>query len=203
MQLEQLSTTEISHRLQAAPPIHELEEMIPGLPGEPRPAAVLLPLFRERGQWRLLFIRRALNDLDRHSGEVAFPGGRIEPGDPHPTNAALREAHEEIGLESDRVELLGQLPAFRTSSNFQVTPVVGSIPWPLALHPDQKEVARIFSIPLVWLAEPQNHQVRPWVPPGKAAPRPVAFFQRYDGERLWGVSARITLSLVRALRYNS
>lgn len=200
--LPTLSTAEISRRLRAAPPVHELEEMIPGLPGEPRPAAVLLPLFRDEGCWQLLFIRRALNRLDRHSGEVAFPGGRVEDGDSHPGDAALREAREEIGLDSSSVELLGNLPVFRTSSNFLVTPVVGRIPWPLPLRADPKEVARIFSIPLEWLADPSHHRVRPWRAPGHPTPRPVAFFERYEGERLWGVSARITLSLVRCLRYN-
>jgi len=198
-----LTTAEIQQRLQSAPPVEELEEMIPDLSGDPRPAAVLLPLFRRQGQWRLLFIRRALNHKDRHSGEVAFPGGGVEANDPHPTGTALREAQEEIGLEPDRVELLGQLPAFRTSSNYLVNPVVGHIPWPLPLRADPQEVARIFSIPLEWLARPDNHQVRPWQAPGHPNPRPVAFFEPYDGERLWGVSARITLSLVRCLRYNS
>ena len=199
MRLQTLSTIEISRRLRAAPTARAAEEMIPGLPGEPKPAAVLLALFRQQGRWRLLFIRRAVNSQDRHSGEVAFPGGSIERGDSHPVSAALREAREEIGLDAGSVELLGNLPAFRTSSNFLVTPVVGRIPWPLPLRADPAEVARIFSIPLEWLANPHYHEVRPWQAPGHPRPRPVAFFAPYDGERLWGVSARITLSLVEAL----
>lgn len=201
MPLPTLSTTEISRRLAtAAPGPAAPEEMIPGLPGQPKPAAVLLPLFRQQGRWRLLFIRRAVNSRDRHSGEVAFPGGRIERRDSDPAGAALREAREEIGLDGGAVELLGNLAAFRTSSNFLVTPVVGRIPWPLPLQADPTEVARIFSIPLEWLADARNHAVRPWRAPGHPHPRPVAFFDPYDGERLWGVSARITLSLIQCLR---
>ncbi len=199
MPLATLSTSDISRRLKENPPVGGLDEMIPGLPGEPKPAAVLIPLFRQQGRWRVLFIRRAVNHQDRHSGEVAFPGGRIEHRDPDPASAALREAREEIGLDAGSVELLGNLPAFRTSSNFLVTSVVGRIPWPLPLQADPAEVARIFSIPLEWLGDPRNHQVRPWRAPGHSRSRPVAFFDEYDGERLWGVSAWITLSLIQCL----
>lgn len=163
-----------------------------------RPAAVLLPLFQAEDRWRVLFIRRAESPRDHHSGQVAFPGGRLEPGE-WPAPAALREAREEIGLREDWVELLGQLAPYRTFSGYQVTPVVGRIPWPLDLAPDPREVARIFSIPLAWLADPDNHEIRPWPAPGHPAARPVVFFREYAGERLWGVSARISLSLTRAL----
>lgn len=194
-----LNADEIVHRLQAVNQVVDHEEPLTGLAGRPREAAVLLPLFRQDDQWRLLFIRRSVCEQDRHSGEVAFPGGRVEDTDPHSTGAALRECREEIGLHPQRVQLLGDLPAFRTSSNYMVTPVVGHIPWPVELQPDPREVARVFSIPLRWLADPDNHEIRPWHPPGHPAPRQVIFFREYDDERLWGVSARITVSLLTAL----
>ena len=198
---DSLSTAEISHRLQVnASKGVTPDEPISGRSGTPRPAAVLLPLFRERSQWNLLFIRRSLNIHDRHSGEVAFPGGRIESGEPDPRDAALREAHEEIGLKSGQVDVLGCLPAYRTSSNYLVTPVVGHVDWPAPLRPDPAEVARIFSMPLDWLADPRNHEVRPWKPPGINGTHRVVFFRQFAGERLWGVSARITLSLIQCLR---
>ena len=105
----------------------------------------------------------------------------------------------EISLQPQQVKLLGRLPAFRTSSNYLVTPVVGHVPWPAAMVPDKREVARIFSIPLAWLADSANHEVRPWRPPGYQVTREVVYFREYDGERLWGVSARITLSLLQVL----
>jgi 8-oxo-dGTP pyrophosphatase MutT (NUDIX family) len=200
MSLDALTAAEIARRLATPGPATAApEEVVYGAGQAPRAAAVLLPLFRAEGRWRLLYIRRAVNALDRHSGEVAFPGGRIEPADPHPTGAALREAEEEIGLAPHQVEVLGCLPAFLTASNYLVTPVVGRVPWPLELRPDPAEVARVFSLPLRWLADPGHHELRPWLPRGHHRPRPVLFFQEHDGERLWGVSARITLSLVQAL----
>ena len=160
---------------------------------------MLLPLFQQQGQWHLLYIRRAVNARDRHSGEVAFPGGRIEADDPHATAAALREAEEEIGLPQAAVAILGRLPRFHTASHYVVTPVLGLIAWPQPLRPDPREVARVFSLPLSWLADPRNHEERPWHPQGQPRPRSVIFYQERDGERLWGITARITLSLVQAL----
>lgn len=203
MHADVLSVPEISRRLKThVRASDDPEEPLSGLSGAPKAAAVLLPLFLERNRWNLLFIRRAVNTLDRHSGEVAFPGGSIEPDDLEPIDTALREAREEIGLRADAVDILGTLPRFLTSSNFMVTPVVGQVSWPVALQPDPAEVAYIFSMPLGWLADPRNHAVRPWQPPGRNRSRPVVFFQEYKGERLWGVSARITLSLIRCLHVN-
>jgi len=200
MHLDQLDNSAINQRLQREHPADAIHEKpLPGLAGKPTPAAVLLPLFRHQNQWHVLYIRRAVNHGDRHSGEVAFPGGRVEPDDRHTVAAALREAQEEISLQPQHVELLGQLPSFCTSSNYLVTPVVARVPWPAPLKPDAREVARIFSIPLAWLADSGNYEVRPWRPPGYKVSREVIFFREYDGERLWGVSARITLSLLQVL----
>jgi 8-oxo-dGTP pyrophosphatase MutT (NUDIX family) len=200
MSLDALTVSEIAHRLaQAAGRPVAREEVLYGRGEAPRPAAVLLPLFRREGRWRLLYIRRAVSAADRHSGEVAFPGGHIEASDPHPTGAALREAQEEVGLAAVQVQVLGRLPTLLTATNYLVTPVVGLVPWPLALRPDPAEVARIFSLSLHWLAQPGHHELRPWLPQGHSRPRQVVFFQEHHGERLWGVSARITLTLLQSL----
>ena len=164
-----------------------------------RHASVLLPLYCQNGAWHLVFIRRAEHAHDRHSGEVGFPGGRREDWDPDCTATALREAQEEIGLAPDQVRVLGRLRPLYTASQFLVTPVVGEIPWPQALRPEPREVSRIFSIPLAWLAAPDHHRLRPYPAPGHPQARDVVFFDEYDGELLWGVTAHITLDFLGCL----
>jgi len=121
----------------------------------PRVAAVLIPLLIRDNAWHILYTRRNAN-LPEHSDQVAFPGGRSDPEDTNLEMTALREAQEEIGLEPKDVQILGRLHDFLTITNYQVTPIAGVIPWPynfqLAIH----EVTRVFTIPLKWLADPQN-----------------------------------------------
>lgn len=167
----------------------------------PRPAAVLLPLFRLDGRWRLLLIRRAEHPNDLHSGQVGFPGGCVEPTDADADAAALREAEEEIALPAEQVRLLGRLRGLRTVSNFLVQPVVGCIGWPQPLRAQPGEVARIFSMPLDWLAAPSRWRVEIWPGPDHPQARRVLFFDEHEGELLWGVSARITLDLLEALGF--
>ncbi len=168
------------------------------LQGEPRPAAVLVPFFRQDGAWQLLFTRRT-ETLPEHSGQVAFPGGSVDPGDPSAEAAALREAEEEIGLPPANVRILGKLSQLNTVTNYLITPVIGVIQ-PLASYRIAvEEVGRVFSIPLPWLANPQNHEIRERQLPPPFPPVPVIYFQVYDGELLWGVTARIMLNLLEVL----
>ncbi len=164
-------------------------------------ASVLIPLFWHGEEWHVLYIRRVTNQRDRHSGQVAFPGGRRDPIDTDATSVALREAFEEIGLHQHEVEVLQVLPEYRTSSNFIVTPVVGIVPWPYPYRPQPDEVSRIFSIPLNWLANQSNVEVRDRDVTNDAvtATLKVVYYDKYDGELLWGASARMTISLLKAL----
>ena len=140
-----------------APPAWE-----PELKVEPRfvdreatPASVLVPLVL-REDVTVLLTRRT-DHLTDHPSQISFPGGRAEPSDADATATALREAHEEIGLEPSRVEVLGTLQIYTTSTGFIVTPVVGLIVPGFALNPDPFEVAEVFEVPLVWLMDPANH----------------------------------------------
>jgi 8-oxo-dGTP pyrophosphatase MutT (NUDIX family) len=166
---------------------------------EPKPAAVLVPMLRINGEWQLLYILRSKVEGDMHSAQVAFPGGRWDLGETKAEQAALREANEEIGLEAKGVRILGALEDFITISNYNVTPVIGVIPWPIAIHPDPREVQRAFTIPLIWLADPANREVRQRVAPDGQT-LDVVYFKEYDKELLWGVTARITLNFLEALK---
>ena len=176
----------------------------------PRPAAVLLPLFHldEEGEknniWQMLLTRRT-NTVAEHQGQVAFPGGSADPTDTSLEMTALREAHEEIGLDPSQVRILGKMNQVWTITNYLVTPVVGVIQWPFPLRLEEIEVSRVFSIPLDWLSNPDNHEIRyraipmPYSDILKREFHPVIYFQPYEGELLWGVSAEITLRFINTL----
>ena len=197
-----LTKTEIQARLKAA--------YVPGLLPEspypegmldskPQPAAVLIPFLQKEDGWHLLFIRRTVMPHDRHSGQVAYPGGRCDPQDPDAEAAALREAKEEIGVDLADVQILGRVRDMLTITNYRITPIVGTIPWPYDLTPQEEEVDRIFTIPFKWLAEPQNSTVKMRGLQILGRDVPVIYFDKYQGELLWGASARITVLLLEAL----
>jgi 8-oxo-dGTP pyrophosphatase MutT (NUDIX family) len=171
--------------------------------GQPQKAAVLLPFLVEDSTWKVLFIRRTENDSDRHGGQVAFPGGRSDAEDPDPETTALRETHEEIGVDPQDIRILGRLNDILTISNYLVTPVVGVIPWPYELQLSPSEVSRAFTIPLAWLCDPENRKIKERFIPDSHIPIKVIYFREYQGEILWGASARITLNLIRALNHTS
>jgi 8-oxo-dGTP pyrophosphatase MutT (NUDIX family) len=201
----QLSEREITQRLARALSassdwaVPEFPAVADFLEGPPRPAAVLIPLLWENDGWQLLFTRRNA-DLPEHSGQVAFPGGRADPGDTSPEQTALREAEEEIGIDPEDVRILGRLHDYLTITNYRVTPVVGVIPWPYPLRLANEEVSRAFTIPLDWLADPANHEERQRRLPSPHSPVFVIYFEPYDGEVLWGASARFTLALLDILK---
>ncbi len=127
-----------------------------------RPAAVLIPLIeRPAGLTLLLTLRSAT--LLKHSGQVAFPGGRIDDSDFSVVDAALREVREEIGIAAESVEVLGEMPRYRTGTGYVITPVVGLIDPGLTLNSlilEPAEVAEVFEVPFSFLMDPANHQRR-------------------------------------------
>jgi 8-oxo-dGTP pyrophosphatase MutT (NUDIX family) len=162
-----------------------------------RQAAVLVPLLQIRGDWHLLFTRRTETVLN-HKGQVAFPGGAVEPDDPDVEFAALRETHEEIGLAPERVKILGRMPDYATVSDFLISPVVGRVPWPFDMVLSSEEVVHAFTIPLRWLATSANWEEKPFVRPDGRQEQ-VIYYKTYSGELLWGITARITLNFLQIL----
>jgi 8-oxo-dGTP pyrophosphatase MutT (NUDIX family) len=165
---------------------------------EAQPAAVLIPLFFDHSSWNLLFTRRT-ETVESHPGQVSFPGGQIEDDDDDAIVAAIREACEEIGICAEDVNVLGEMNSLMTVTQFIVTPVVGTINWPVELKINQQEVAKAFGVPLTWLAKTENMEVQMREPliPGRQVP--VYFFKPYEGEIIWGVTARITVDLLKIL----
>jgi 8-oxo-dGTP pyrophosphatase MutT (NUDIX family) len=158
-EINSLTESEITDRLaKAFSEESQSDSYNPRFPSEffdnsPLDAAVLVPLLRVEHEWHILFTRRT-SSLPEHSGQVAFPGGRSDPGDTSPEITALREAEEEINLSANDVTILGRLVELRTISNYCVFPVIGRIPWPYKFQLAREEVSRIFTIPLEWLADP-------------------------------------------------
>lgn len=163
-----------------------------------RKAAVLVPLLYTEGEWHLLYIRRS-DGVQDHKGQVAFPGGAIEPEDLDVIAAAKRESLEEVGLPVDSIRVLGLLNARNTITNYYITPVVGVIAWPFPIQMQASEVSRVFTIPLRWLAIPDHHRSREVIRPNGVR-EPVHFFDEYDGELLWGITAAITLHFLEIIQ---
>lgn len=159
-------------------------------------AAVLVPLTYYRDEWHILFTRRT-DRVESHKGQVSFPGGACDEGETAPEQTALREAEEEIGIIPADVKVLGRLGRMVTVSNFQVSPIVGVIPWPYAFRMAGVEVARIFTIPLLWLANKNNY----WEFPLRESDRSLIAYHPYDGELLWGATARMTVNFLKTLEF--
>lgn len=157
-------------------------------------AAVLLPLMYFQDEWHILFTRRT-DRVESHKGQVSFPGGACDEGETTPEQTALREADEEIGMNPSDVKVLGRLSRMITISSFRVSPIVGVIPWPYAFRVAGVEVARVFTIPLLWLANRNNY----WEFSLRESERSLIAYHPYDGELLWGATARMTVSFLKTL----
>jgi len=164
-----------------------------------RKAAVLMPLYWEGSEWHLLFTRRS-EGVNDHKGQVSFPGGAVESTDLNVYKAALREAREEIGLESSDTEILGRLKNYETISHFVIAPIVAKIQWPFTINLNPDEVARVFSIPLNFLADRKNIETQVYTYPDGQTTR-IFYFKPYDGELVWGITARITVRLLKVLGF--
>lgn len=159
-----------------------------------RPAGVLAAFHEDDG--RLVLTKRA-SGLRHHPGQIALPGGKVDPGDADEIAAALREAREEVGLEPAQIELIGSLPAHRTVTSFAVTPVLGIIRGAFTPVAEPGEVDEVFTLPFAHIADPSRYRIerRRWLGGWRsyhAAP--------YGPYYLWGATARILLGLARRLQ---
>jgi 8-oxo-dGTP pyrophosphatase MutT (NUDIX family) len=165
-------------------------------PLERRPAAVLVGVV-ERPVGPALLLTQRPHHLRDHAGQICFPGGRVEPGDASIAAAALREAEEEIGLDPQRVELLGELQPYDTVTGFRIHPVVGWIEPPIELKPDSYEVEEVFEVPLQFVLDPGNHRRQSY----RRGPLTRAYYVLpYQGRFIWGATAGILVNLSTLLR---
>lgn len=160
-----------------------------------RRASVLVPIVARPDELTMLFTRRTAH-LRNHSGQIAFPGGGAEPGDASVEVTALREAHEEIGLEPARVEVLGRLSDYHTRTDFRITPVVGLVAPPFELRLDAHEVDEAFEVPLSFLLDPANHLRHQREFRGRTVPFYAIPYRDYY---IWGATAGMLINLYRFL----
>jgi 8-oxo-dGTP pyrophosphatase MutT (NUDIX family) len=162
---------------------------IPGF----RPAAVLVPILRSESGLELLFTVRGQR-LTHHAGQIAFPGGGLEPGE-SPEEAALRETREEIGLEVPMEAVLGRLDDHPSPARFIATPVVAWVAWPQPLEPNPSEVAEVFSVPLADLAA----IVPTWEERTMQEYRRRIHFYTWGERLIWGFTGNLVKELLGLL----
>jgi 8-oxo-dGTP pyrophosphatase MutT (NUDIX family) len=196
----EIDLDEIRRRLAAAAPAAQAlagDLGASGARGALMPASVLVPIVARRESLTVLFTRRTAH-LRAHSGQISFPGGRVEPQDVGPIETALRETREEIGLARERIELIGTLPECHTRTGYRITPVVGVVAPPFVLEADPQEVDAVFEVPLSFLLDPRNHQRHTRAFEG----RMISYFAMPYGEHyIWGATAAMLVNLYRQLVY--
>lgn len=177
---------------------------VPSLLGEQlkdvvlRPAAVLVPLVQRAREPHVLLTKRQ-SHLSVHAGQVSFPGGRVDATDPSAEAAALREAHEEIGLEPRYIKPLGWLPTRVTTTGFEIKPLVGWIDQLPELTLSDDEVEEVFETPLSFFLKAENRHVREMSAPGVLKHVPKTYVFTYEGREIWGATAGILVNLAEVV----
>lgn len=168
-------------------------------PRDPIHAAVLVPLIDRPDGLTVLLTQRA-TQLVRHSGQISFPGGRVEPSDADVAAAALREAREEIGLDPARVRVFGYLPDHLVTTGFRVTPVLSLVSPPFTLELNPAEVAGVFEVPVAHVFDTNNHQARL----RRVGDEEMMLLDiPWEGQNIWGATAGMLLTLVRMMESQS
>ncbi len=161
-------------------------------------AAVLIAVTNQAAPTVILTQRP--DTMRKHPGQVAFPGGRVDPDDHDHVSAALREAEEEIALSPDNVTIIGITDTYRTITGYAITPVIGVIPPDLTLHANADEVDAIFEVPLAFLLDPANHSTKDaiWDRRGR-----TYYEINWEDRRIWGATAAMIVNLSRRLDWLS
>jgi 8-oxo-dGTP pyrophosphatase MutT (NUDIX family) len=159
------------------------------------PAAVLIPVVNHADELTVMFTRRTAH-LAKHAGQISFPGGHIEESDKEPTDAALRETEEEVGLPRHHIDVIGQLENYISRTGFMITPVVGVIEPPFPMEPDPGEVDEVFEVPLSFLLNPENHHRHTRQVEGENR---EFYAMPYGDYYIWGVTAGILVNLYEYL----
>ena len=168
---------------------------LPGREGITTPAAVLMPIV-DRPEGLTMLLTQRSDTLPDHPGQISFPGGRTEPHDRSPADTALRETFEEIGLPPERVEILGAVGRYETTSGYSVTPVAGWVQPPFDLAIDPIEVADVFEVPLAFVLDPANFVQQERTVAGRSR----HYFACPFGDRyIWGATAAMILLFYYAL----
>jgi 8-oxo-dGTP pyrophosphatase MutT (NUDIX family) len=154
----------------------------------PVPAAVLIGLLRRGADWTVLYTARS-GALRAHSGQVAFPGGKIDPTDDGPASAALREANEEVALDPSEATIIGFMPPYRTGTNYLITPVVATVTPTKPFVANPTEVDAAFEVPLGWLADEKSYGVLRFKREGVEG---RTWELHHGGFRIWGITANLT-----------
>lgn len=162
-----------------------------------RPAAVLIPLIIKDNGLHLLLTQRAAH-LHDHPGQISFPGGRYEEADRNSVETALRETFEEIGIHRAHIDVIGSLPQYRTATGYDVTPVVSLVKPGFEVKIDSFEVASIFEVPLAFLMNEANHQLRKIELPNNAGKR-TFYAMPYEDHFIWGATAGMLRNLFHFL----
>jgi len=156
-----------------------------------RSSAVLVPLL-EGDSWNVLFTKRT-ESLSHHKGQICFPGGSRDPDDPDLLFTAMRELHEELGVDPTSVEVLGDLDDYVTVSDFVITPFVGVLPNNYPFRVNRDEIAEVLEVPLSFFLDPKNCRREWWVRRNRAG---WVYFYDYGQHTIWGVTAHILKNFI-------
>lgn len=184
----------ISNRLLASPepvaPATLTPDWVPDVPPErpPVPAAVLIGLIRRPEGLSILYTERS-PDLRSHSGQIAFPGGKIDPEDSGPGAAAVREAGEEVAMQAADARILGYMPLYYTGTNYLITPVVAEVTPSAPFVPNPGEVRSVFEVPLAYLMEPSSYST---FRINRAGREHSTWQITHSGLVIWGITANLT-----------